>query len=152
MNKKAMKETITTYKGFDSDMKCRGFRFEVGKSYEHEGEVKVCESGFHACENPLDVLYYYAPADSTFAVVEQSGSLDRSCGDGKVASSEIKINAQISIDELVEAAVAYTTSRCDAGGHERVSNTRYRGVASNPRDCAVASNAGLLGVASSTGD
>src|SRR3546814_15565803 len=90
-------EVVTAYKAFDKDMKCRGFQYEVGKTYEHDGEVLACNSGFHACAYPLDVLRYYPPGTSVFAVVEQSGDLSRPGDDSKIASSTIKINAKIGL-------------------------------------------------------
>ena len=47
---------IIAYKGFDENLRCRGYQFEVGKEYEQEGEIVCCENGFHACTNPFDVL------------------------------------------------------------------------------------------------
>src|SRR5882672_8377556 len=109
----AVEPTIVTYKGFESDWKCRDMQYAVGESYEHKGEAVACQSGFHACEHPLNVFDYYSPAGSKFAVVEQSGTLSRHDGDTKVASSKIKIKAEISFDGLVLAAIEYVSSRCN---------------------------------------
>ncbi|CAP01911.1 conserved hypothetical protein; putative phage-related protein [Acinetobacter baumannii SDF] len=108
------KETITSYKGFDKNLQCRGFQYEIGKTFEHKGKVKACGSGFHACEYPLDVFGYYAPGElNRFAVVEQSGDLSRGDDDTKVASKSITIKAEVDIPVLVKAAIEYTTSRCE---------------------------------------
>ncbi|WP_258536376.1 DUF7666 domain-containing protein [Acinetobacter bereziniae] len=106
-------QTITSFKGFDKNLQCRGFQYEIGKTYHHEGEVKACGSGFHACEYPLDVFGYYAPGESRFATVEQSGDLSREDdGDSKVSSRSITVKAEIDIPFLVKASIEYTTSKC----------------------------------------
>ncbi len=108
-----MSETIKSYKGFDKDLKCRGFQYEIGKEYE-EPEANVCRAGFHACERPLDVFNHYYPVNSRFCEVEQSGELSRDTDDGKVASTKIKIGAEIGIPGLVKAQIewvkAHTTT------------------------------------------
>ena len=107
-----MSETIVAYKGFDKDLKCRGFQYEVGKEYA-EPDAKACEKGFHACEMPLDVLSYYEPGkQSRYCVVEQSGVISKHSDDTKVASSKIKIGAEIGIPGLVKAQIEYVKSRC----------------------------------------
>lgn len=67
-----MSETIKSYKGFDKDLKCRGFQYEIGKEYE-EPEADVCLAGFHACERPLDVFNHYCPVNSRFCEVGEKG-------------------------------------------------------------------------------
>lgn len=67
-----MKEKVIAYKGFNEDLTCRGFQYEVGKEYT-EDEVSICNRGFHACENPFDVLNFYGDVlNNRFCVVEQS--------------------------------------------------------------------------------
>lgn len=101
-----MSETIKSYKGFDKDLKCRGFQYEIGKEYE-EPEADVCRAGFHACERPLDVFNHYCPVNSRFCEVEQSGELSRDADDSKVASTKIKIGAEIGIPGLVKAQIEW---------------------------------------------
>lgn len=106
-----MEQKIKAYKGFDKDLSCRGFKYEVGKEYEETGDIKACEKGFHACPYPLDVFSYYTPAGSRFCEVEQSGKIDDSESD-KVCSSKIRIGAELDIRGLVKAAVSYVKERC----------------------------------------
>ena len=139
-----MTKKITTYKGFDANLACRGFQYEVGKTYKHEGPVEACSSGFHACEYPLDVFSYYPPANSRFATVEQSGALSRDDEDSKVSSSKISIKASIDIAGLVKAAIEYTTRRCKPIDHA-ASATGYRGAASATGGYSVALATGVYG-------
>ena len=97
---------MKTYKGFDKDLKCRGFQYEIGKEYETD-TAKACESGFHACENPLDVFGYYPPADSRYCEVEQSGEIDKDSDDSKIASTKIKIGAEIGLTGIIKAGVNF---------------------------------------------
>ena len=106
-----MEQKIKAYKGFDKDLSCRGFKYEVGKEYEETGDIKACEKGFHACPYPLDVFSHYTPAWSRFCEVEQSGKIDDS-ESNKVCSSKIRIGAELDIRGLVKAAVSYVKERC----------------------------------------
>ena len=137
------------YKGFDKDLKCRGFQYEVGKEYE-EDEVKVCQKGFHACENPLDVFSYYPPADSRYCEVEQSGELSKDGGDSKVASSKIKIGAEIGLSGLIRAGVKFILEKVDFK-NAKESNTGYRSAATNTGDYSAATNTGNRSAATNTG-
>ena len=106
---------VMSYKGFDKNLQCRGFQFEVGQTYTHAGAVKVCERGFHACENPWDVLSYYNIADSRFCVVEQSGEIQRHGDDSKIASASITISTELKLPEFVKTCVNWLIKACSAG-------------------------------------
>ena len=119
MEKSEQQEVVIAYKGFEKDMTCRGFQYEIGQTYEHDGDVEACSSGFHACEYPLDVFGYYPPATSQFALVEQFGKLSRHDDDSKVASQKITIKASLDLPGIIKAAIEYTFSRAKPikGGH-----------------------------------
>ena len=102
-----MSEIIKSFKGFDKDLKCRGFQYEIGKEYDEPNKIKACDNGFHACEQPIEVLGYYPPATSRYCEVEQSGTIDRDNDDSKVASSHIKVGAEIGIPGIVKAQIEY---------------------------------------------
>ena len=97
---------MKSYKGFDKDLKCRGFQYEIGEEYECEDAV-ACETGFHACERPMDVFSYYPPASSRYCEVEQGGKTDANSDDSKIASTKIKIGTEIGIPGLVKAQIEY---------------------------------------------
>ena len=146
-------ETIESFKGFDGNMQCRGFQYAIGESYKHDGYVVACGSGFHACEYPLDVFGYYPPAGNRFARVVQSGQTAREAiGDSKIASSEITIKAEISIADLIKAAIDYTFKRAKPVDPDSpASATGYSGAASATGDRGAASATGYRGAASATG-
>ena len=146
---------MKTYKGFNKNMTCRGFQYEEGKSYE-EKEAIACESGFHACEYPLDCFNYYSPNESVYHVVEQDGEISKHNQDTKVASTKIKIGAEINIAGLVKAAIEYTVKRInpEADSDEDYgasSATGYKGASSATGDYGASSATGNCGASSATG-
>ena len=95
------------YKGFDKDLKCRYFQYEIGKTYE-ESTAELCESGFHACERPLDVFKYYAPGKmSRYCEVNLDDVSDQMSNDSKRCGKKISVKAEIGIAGLVRAQIQY---------------------------------------------
>ncbi|HEK1278397.1 TPA: hypothetical protein SMQ80_005016 [Pseudomonas aeruginosa] len=155
--KTEVEEIVTAYKGFKQDLTCRGYQFEIGGTYKHEGEVEACASGFHSCEYPLDVFGYYAPGDSRFAIVKASGQLSRHDDDSKIASATLMVEAEISMPTMISRAIDWIMARLDSSVEQTVvgdtaSNTGNRSAASNTGNRSAASNTGNRSAASNTGD
>ncbi|HID8033631.1 TPA: DUF7666 domain-containing protein [Pseudomonas aeruginosa] len=163
--KAASEEVVTAYKGFKQDLTCRGYQFEIGGTYKHEGEVEACASGFHSCEYPLDVFGYYAPGESRFAIVKASGQLSRHDDDSKIASATLVVEAEISMPTMISRALDWIMSKVDksveqtvvgetasnTGDYSAASNTGNRSAASNTGEYSAASNTGNRSAASNTG-
>jgi hypothetical protein len=146
-------QTIQAFKGFDQNLQCRGFQYEPGKEYVHEGSVEACASGWHACEYPLDVLRYYPPASSRFFTVEQSGVIAKHDEDTKVASSKIKIGVELNLAGLIKAAIEYTTSRCKPIDPASPAwSTEENGAAVETVKNGAATASGYSGAATASGD
>ena len=139
---------MKAYKGFDKDMKCRGFQYEVGKEYE-EGSASLCDRGFHACENPLDTLRYYRPGDSRYCEVEIEDNGERNSDDSKVCGKHIKIGAEIGLKGIINAGVRFVFDKCESATEENASGERGNAAASGWSGNAAAS--GWRGNAAASG-
>ena len=98
---------IKSYKGFDKNLKCRDFQYEIGKEYEMDGGIKVCNRGFHACESPFDVFDHYTMIDSRFCEVEQDGNISKEDRGTKICSSKIKIKAELKLADMINLGVEW---------------------------------------------
>ena len=145
------KNSIIGFKGFDKDLSCRGFQYKVGKTYDLKGEVECCKRGFHFCENPLEVFYYYPPNNSRFCQVEGGGSVDKSGSDSKVATSHIHISEEIGLNGLIDEGVKYILNKVELN-HKKDQTTREKSVASTTRDQSAAICTGSYSSATSTGN
>lgn len=136
---------MKAYKGFDTNMMCRGFQFKEGETYE-ESEAKLCDKGFHACENPLDCFDYYDPANSVFHEVELDEVSDERASDSKVVAKKITIGASINLFDMVKAGVEYIKSKVD-WNNDKESNTGDRSAATNTGYCSAAEVGGKDSIA-----
>ena len=98
---------MKSYKGFDKDLKCRGFQYEVGKEYEIKDGIEICSKGFHACESPLKVFDYYDMLNSRFCEVEQEGEIQREANTTKICSSKISIKAELKLSDMINLGVEW---------------------------------------------
>lgn len=134
---------MRAFKGFNKDLTCRGYQYEEGKEF-HTERAECCDTGFHACEYPLDCFGYYDPAHSVFHEVELSGEMDKSGDNTKVCATDIKIGARLSIAGLVKMAIDFTMSKVNK---EAGSDERY-GFASATGNCGASSATGYKGASS----
>ena len=92
---------ITGYKVTDSNMKCRGFQFEIGKKFKIEGEVKICKNGFHFCEKTVDCFNYYPFTSLNRVFLVEGSGVILSEGD-KMCSEEIEFMRELSWHEVLD--------------------------------------------------
>ncbi|ELW0415463.1 hypothetical protein QMQ28_003958 [Salmonella enterica] len=156
-----MTKEIVTFKGFNKDLKCRDFQFEIGKTFHHDGKVEACGSGFHACECPFDVFSYYPPAESRYAETISFGVTDRKEeGDTKIASASITIKAELTLPQFIQRGIEWIWSKIDksleqqimTGDRSAATNTGYQSAATNTGDRSAATNTGNRSAATNTGD
>ncbi|EEG5468197.1 hypothetical protein G3D02_004292 [Salmonella enterica] len=155
-----MTKEIVTFKGFNKDLKCRGFQFAIGETFHHDGKVEACGSGFHACECPFDVFSYYPPAESRYAETISFGITDsEEGGDTKIASSSITIKDELTLPQFIQRGIEWIWSKIDksleqqimCGNRSAATNTGNRSAATNTGDWSAATNTGDRSAATNTG-
>ena len=148
------------YKGFDKDLKCSDFQYEIGKTYE-EPTAELCEKGFHACEYPLDVFKYFAPGNmSRYCEVdldEVSGKKD--VEDSKHCGKKIAVKAEIGIAGIAKAAVDFVmenigdeNKETNTGNCSASTNTGFRSASTNTGFRSASTNTGDYSTSTNTGD
>ena len=155
------------YKGFDKDLKCQGFQYEIGKEYEGNA-ADICHKGFHACEYPMDVFGYYNPADSRYCEVDLDTN-EQTEEDSNRVGKKIKIETEIGLSGLIQAGVKFILEKVDfksakesntgnrsaatnTGNRSAATNTGYRSAATNTGYRSAATNTGTQSAATNTGD
>ena len=147
------------FKGFDKDLKCRDFQYEIGKEYS-EGKADICNYGFHACEFPMDVFNYYPPSDSRYCEVELEANNQQSHDDSKRVGKKISVKAEIGISGIIKAGVEYIKEQVNweddkatnTGDQSAATNTGYQSAATNTGDRSAATNTGDRSAATNTGN
>ena len=112
------------FKGFDKDLKCRDFQYEIGKTYSMPEKPEVCVKGFHCCTKLSDVFLYYTPwtleteggvdylftvkrylSDNRYCVVEVCGDVDSEGAafgsSSKIATNSITIIQELTLDDII---------------------------------------------------
>ena len=93
---------VKGFKGFNQDLTCRGFQYEIGKTYEYNGEIELCSSGFHFCRKLQDVHQFYDLKTSRICEIVADGKIE---DDGiKSVCARIRIIRELSREEI-DAAV-----------------------------------------------
>ena len=146
---------IIAYKGFDKDLKCSDFQYEVGKEYEMDGDIKYCKRVFHACESPLEVFDHYDMFTSRFAKVEQSGEIDKEENSTKVCSSKIKVKAELKLADIINLGIEWikeVTSPTKVKKDDKNDNGGYYAKIGSTGDTAQIGSSGYAAQIGSTGD
>jgi hypothetical protein len=137
------------FKGFDKDLKCRDFQYEIGKEYTEE-KANICSYGFHACEYPMDVFNYYPPSDSRYCEVDLEANDQKSHDDSKRVGKKISVKAEIGIAGIIKAGVEYIKEQVD-WENDKATNTGNQSAATNTGYQSAAIVEGKESIALATG-
>ena len=137
------------FKGFDKDLKCRDFQYEIGKEYTEE-KADICNCGFHACEFPMDVFGYYPPSDSRYCEVDLEENGQKSSDDSKRVGKKISVKAEIGIAGIIKAGVEYIKEQVN-WEDDKATNTGDQSAATNTGNRSAATNTGYQSAATNTG-
>lgn len=143
---------IKGFKGFDKNLRCRGFQYEIGKEYFLKGPIKCCEFGYHFCKNPLHIFKYYSPSCSRYCKVEGYGETDSR--DNEVATSNIRIVKEVNLNDIIQASLDNTMTRRKsraANCSVAISKKSYS-AATNSGTASIALNSGLCSIAANSGN
>ena len=146
------------FKGFDKDLKCKDFQYEIGKEYTEE-KADICDCGFHACKFPMDVFGYYSPSDSRYCEVDLEANNQLS-NDSKRVGKKISVKAEIGIAGIIKAGVEYIKEQVNweddkatnTGNYSAATNTGYQSAATNTGNYSAATNTGEYSAATNTGN
>ena len=138
------------FKGFDKDLKCRDFQYEIGKEYTEE-KADICNCGFHACEFPMDVFGYYPPSDSRYCEVDLEENGQKSSDDSKRVGKKISVKAEIGIAGIIKAGVEYIKEQVN-WEDDKATNTGNQSAATNTGNQSAATNTGNRSAATNTGN
>ena len=151
------------FKGFDKDLRCSPGgstqQYAVGETFVHDGNVVLCSSGYHFCQNPLDCLAYYGPCDSRYAAVEANEVSEEQRDDSKRVAKSLKIVAEINLHSLIRAGVEFVCEKVNFGAktnksdeHEgQAAASGYSGQAAASGNSGQAAASGNSGQAAVTG-
>ena len=115
-------------KAFKKGLICKDYQFKENEIFGTD-KVKVCEKGFHYCENPLDVLDYYDLCDSEFAEVEDMGVTQ--VEGNKSATNKIKIGAKLDLKGFIKLAFDFlfdkvkVTGNIESGNYSKVATSGH---------------------------
>ncbi len=91
------------YKVFNPDWTCRGYQFEVGKTFEEDVKPECCDRGFHFCTKASDCFNYYRfDPNNKVAEVEAVGDIDTHSDDTKCSTNKLHIIREITWQEVLE--------------------------------------------------
>ena len=159
------REPVKAYKGFNKYMQCtpngKIFQYEIGKEYK-EDEADLCHCGFHACENPLDVLSYYNNIDDKFCEVELDKIDPNRNKDSKICGKKIKIGIEIGFLGLFKAGIEWIKNKTiftkedfeklPSGYNVKISSSDYNTKISSSSDKAKIGSSGNHAQIGSSGD
>ena len=103
------------YKAFDKNLKCKDFQYEIGQTYEMDGEIKWCERGFHFCKDLTDCYRFYPMSkDTRICEVEAIGEI-KTEDDIKYCTNKIKILSEVSDPRIKTNVSTSSSGYCNSG-------------------------------------
>ena len=136
-------EKVTGYKAFNKGMKCRDFQYKVGETYTTDKPIELCETGFHFCQNPLDVLGYYDLVDgdanlTEFARVESTGEVRT--GNDKSVTNKITIKSKLTLPAFIKASVEFAWEKCSENDAKDIDTGDYNQLATSGHSSQLATS------------